>query len=71
MGILEFMWNRMNTERVTALMGLKGKQAKEKLKKYMLMQGNESIKKEFIQKYYRYAKLRYGIEDYFKLLQIH
>jgi len=52
-------------------MGMKGKAAKEKLKKYMLFANNENIKKDFIQKYYRYAKLRYGIEDYFKLLQVH
>ena len=50
---------------------MKGKAAKEKLKKYMLFANNENIKKDFIQKYYRYAKLRYGIEDYFKLLQVH
>lgn len=52
-------------------MGMKGKAAKEKLKKYMLFASNENIKKDFIQKYYRYAKLRYGIEDYFKLMQVH
>lgn len=50
---------------------MKGKAAKEKLKKYMLVQSNEILKKEYIQMYYKYAKLRYGIEDYFKLMQIH
>lgn len=65
------MWNKLNSERVTAQMGMKGKAAKEKLKKYMLVQGNENLKKEFVLMYYKYAKLRYGIEDYFKLMQIH
>ena len=52
-------------------MGMKGKQAKEKLRKYMSMQNNESVKKEYILKYYRYAKLRYTTEDYFRMTQIH
>lgn len=54
---------------------MKGKNAKEKLKKYMLIQsefqGDGQLKKEYVNKCYRYAKLRYSIEDYFMLMQEH